>query len=61
MAIRHYVLLATDGFTTLPTNAELCPPEESRKRIYIFGFTGGLFKVDNKVINPGLDWTNSEN
>lgn len=52
MSIRHYVLLATDGFINLPGQKE---------PVYIFGFTGGLYKVDNKVINSDLDWTNSEN
>ncbi|PKM39512.1 MAG: copper oxidase [Firmicutes bacterium HGW-Firmicutes-8] len=61
MAIRHYVLLATDGFVDLPTTPDVCPNPSTRQRTYIFGFVGGLFKVDDKVINSTLDWTDSAN
>lgn len=61
MAIRHYVLLATDGFVNLPTAPDLCPDPGTVQRVYVFGFAGGLFKVDNQVINPVLDWTNPAN
>ncbi|MDN5322663.1 MAG: hypothetical protein PWQ67_1117 [Clostridia bacterium] len=61
MAVRHYVLLATDGFIELPTGPDLCPSPDTKKKVYVFGFLGGLFKVDNKVINPDLDWTNPDN
>lgn len=46
MSIRHYVLLVTDGSINLPGQKE---------PVYIFDFTGGLYKVDNKVINSDLD------
>lgn len=59
MAIRHYVLLATDGFVELPLDAEVCTV--NRRRVYIFGFVGGLFKVDDKVIDPTLNWEKPEN
>ena len=57
MAIRHYVLLATDGFIKLPTTPVLCPSPDTLKDVYVFGFVGGLFKVDDRVIDPTLDWT----
>ncbi|MGE5328491.1 MAG: multicopper oxidase domain-containing protein [Deltaproteobacteria bacterium] len=59
MAIRHYVLLATDGFIDLPNVPDLCTAD--RTPIYVFGFVGGLFKVNNKVVNPVLDWLNPGN
>lgn len=61
MAIRHYVLLATDGFIKLPSTADLCPSPSTLQNLYVFGFVGGLFKVDEKVINPDLDWQNPLN
>lgn len=61
MAIRHYVLLATDGFIKLPTGPDVCPPSGALKDVYIFGFVGGLFKVNSEIINPSLDWTNPAN
>lgn len=61
MAIRHYVLLATDGFIELPTNAELCPASETRRKVYVFGFVGGLYKVNDHIINRDLNWTNPQN
>lgn len=61
MAVRHYVLLATDGFTQVPTTSKLCAPKKTYEDIYVFGFVGGLYKVDNKVIDPSLDWTNPAN
>lgn len=61
MAIRHYVLFATDGFIKLPTTPDLCPDPDTLKDVYVFGFVGGLFKVDNQIINPTLDWEDSAN
>lgn len=65
MAIRHYVLLATDGFIDLPLISELCQSPLTRQNTYVFGFVGGLFRVvdkcGDKVINPTLDWTNPAN
>ena len=61
MTIRHYVLLATDGFIKLPTTAELCPAPETLREVYVFGFVGGLFKVGNRVIEPTLDWEKPAN
>ncbi len=61
MAVRHYVLLATDGFIDLPTGPEVCPDPSTRQSVYVFGFVGGLFKVDQAVINPVLDWTEPTN
>lgn len=29
--------------------------------MYVFGFVGGLFMVNNKVVNEDLDWTNPSN
>lgn len=57
MSVRHYVLAATDGFIELPTSPDLPPVESERKKVYIFGFVGGLFKVNGKIINEDLDWT----
>lgn len=59
MAIRHYVLLATDGFTELPLEPDVCT--DVRRRVYVFGFVGGLYKVDDDVINPTLNWENPGN
>lgn len=65
MAIRHYVLLATDGFANLPLKPDLCPSPDLTQRIYIFGFVGGLFQViENGVTtfeNPVFDWNNPAN
>jgi hypothetical protein len=62
MAIRHYVLFATDGFINVPSSPVLCAEEQS---IYVFSFIGGLFKVIEedkiKYIDPKLDWENSSN
>lgn len=59
MTIRHYVLFATDGYINLPLTSDTCNKTDT-ERIYIFGFTGGLFKVevDGKVTfkNDELDW-----
>ncbi|WP_219619925.1 hypothetical protein [Bacillus sp. V33-4] len=60
MSVRHYVLLATDGFIDLPVSKTICPSQETKQRIYAFGFVGGLFKVDEKIINPVLDWTTAK-
>ncbi len=63
--IRHYVLLATDGFITLPTTNELCSPSDTRQEVYVFGFVGGLYQViENGVTsyeNAKLDWKNPAN
>ncbi|MEN6324651.1 MAG: multicopper oxidase domain-containing protein [Syntrophomonas sp.] len=59
MAIRHYVLLATDGYTELPLEPDVCT--DARRRVYIFGFVGGLYKVNDNVINPSLNWENPAN
>lgn len=57
MSVRHYVLAATDGFIELPTSPKLPPAESQRKKVYVYGFVGGLFKVNGKIINEDLDWT----
>lgn len=61
--IRHYVLLATDGYTDLPTGPDLCSTD--KKKVYVFGFVGGLYKVSDgkkvKYKNDKLDWTNPDN
>jgi hypothetical protein len=59
MAIRQYVLLGTDGYIDVPNDPMVCTT--NRTSIYVFGFAGGLFKVDDKVVNPVLDWTNPAN
>lgn len=61
MSIRHYVLLATDGFINLPLDDQLCTT--NREKVYIFGFTGGLLEVDGKKIkeNEYLDYNDSNN
>lgn len=59
MTIRHYVLLATDGFIDVPIDNNLC--SNITEKIYAFGFVGGIFKVDDTIINPSLDWTNPDN
>lgn len=38
MKIRHYVLLATDGFTNLPQGRDYCP--SGRKKHYRLSFFG---------------------
>lgn len=59
MAIRHYVLLATDGFVSLPLEPEVCT--DDRREIYVFGFAGGLYKVDSEVVNARLNWQDPGN
>lgn len=61
MSIRHYVLLATDGWIRLPKDDVLCT--KNRKEVYIFGFTGGLLEVDGIKIeeNKYLDYKNPAN
>lgn len=61
MSVRHYVLLATDGFIELPLDGEICT--SNRLPVYIFGFTGGLLEVDGRKIteNEYLDYTNPAN
>ena len=53
MAIRHYVLLATDTNQEhelqLPLAPDVCTGD--RRGVYAFGFVGGLYKVDDEVIN----------
>lgn len=65
MAIRHYVLLATDGFIDLPTTKELCPLPDTLQKLYVFGFVGGLYKVieGDKVTyeNQSLNWKDPNN
>ncbi len=65
MAIRHYVLLATDGFIKLPTENTLCPLPDTRQDLYVFGFVGGLYQVtENGCVtyeNKNLDWKNPDN
>ncbi len=61
MAVRHYVLLATDGSTNLSRENVPCTPPDPLQDVYIFGFVGGLFMVDEKIVNPDLDWKNSDN
>ncbi len=56
MSTRHYVLLATDGFTKLPSTSDPCAPPNTLQDVYIFGFVGGLYRVDDKIVNPNLDW-----
>jgi manganese oxidase len=59
LAIRHYVLLATDGYINLPLEPDVCTT--TRRKVYVFGFVGGLYKIDNKVINPTLNWEEPSN
>ncbi len=65
MAIRHYVLLATDGFIQLPTAKELCPSPDTLQKLYVFGFVGGLYQVieGDKITyeNPSLNWKDPAN
>lgn len=63
MSVRHYVLLATDGFIYLPTSPEITCPDDlsTRQKTYVFGFLGGLYKVDDKVIDKTLNWKNPKN
>lgn len=65
MIIRHYVLLATDGFIDLPTTKELCPLPDTLQKTYVFGFVGGLYQVieDNEIKyeNKTLNWKDSDN
>jgi hypothetical protein len=56
-----YSLYATDGFIDLPTDPTGCLP---RRRIYVFGFVGGLWKFQDKftgrctICDPSLDPAN---
>ncbi|HWT74793.1 MAG TPA: multicopper oxidase domain-containing protein [Mobilitalea sp.] len=65
MTIRHYVLLATDGFIDLPTTKELCPATDTLQKTYVFGFVGGLFQVleDDKITyeDNSLNWKDPAN
>ncbi|WP_164880624.1 multicopper oxidase domain-containing protein [Clostridium manihotivorum] len=61
MAVRHYVLLATDGKTKLPTTPDLPPDPATEVEVLIYGFVGGLYKVDDKVVDENLNWHKSSN
>lgn len=61
MSVRHYVLFSTDGFIKIPTTSDIHYNTENTKDIYVFGFVGGLFRVDSNVINPSLSWQNPIN
>lgn len=65
MTIRHYVLLATDGFIDLPTTKDLCPASNTLQKTYVFGFVGGLYQVieDGETIyeDSSLNWKESCN
>lgn len=61
MSVRHYVLAATDGFIDLPTSPNLPSVETERKKVYVFGFVGGIFRINDRIINADLDWTNPSN
>ncbi len=58
-----YSLYATDGFIDLPTDPTGCLP---RRSVYVFGFVGGLWKVQDKntgrctITDPSLDPSNIE-
>ena len=41
--IIHYVLLATDGYVYLPQSPDPC--SDLKKKLYVFGFVGGLSKL----------------
>ena len=58
MSVRHYVLAATDGFIELPTSPDLPQIETERRKVYVFGFVGGLFSVNGKIVNEDFDLTN---
>jgi hypothetical protein len=50
--IRQYVIFATDGFINLPAGPIFCATGRLDTRpIYVFGFTGGLFKVSDDIGN----------
>jgi hypothetical protein len=52
MMIRQYVIFATDGFIHLPAGPIFCATGRLDTRpIYVFGFTGGLFKVTDPDTN----------
>jgi len=63
-----YNLFATDGFIHLPTDPTGTEP---RKKVYVFGFVGGLFKTQpiiygtpsapSTVVNPQFDTSIPEN
>lgn len=59
MSIRHYVLLATDGFIELSLEPDVCT--DVRRSVYVFGYVGGLYKVNNQVIDSSLNWNNPAN
>ncbi len=65
MAIRHYVLLSTDGFINLPLTPTLCASLNTTERTYIFGFAGGLYQVFENGVqtynNPIFNWYDPAN
>ncbi|MDA8443200.1 MAG: multicopper oxidase domain-containing protein, partial [Peptococcaceae bacterium] len=61
MAVRHYTLLATDGYINLASKADASHKTIERQKVYAFGFCGGLFKLDDTVINAKLDPGNPAN
>lgn len=44
MADRHYVLLATDGYTNLSHTNTPCDPPDPLQDVYIIDFVGRLFR-----------------
>jgi hypothetical protein len=61
VSVRHYVIFSTDGFIKVPTTSDILYNSKNTKDIYIFGFVGGLFRVDNDIIDPSLNWQNPLN
>lgn len=61
MSVRHYVLFSTDGFINSPSSSSLSDNSTDRKKLYVFGFVGGLFRVDSTIINSNLNWQNPHN
>lgn len=61
MSVRHYVLFATDGLIEVPIKPDIVYNSDNTKKIYVFGFIGGLFRVDNTIIDPCLNWQNPLN
>lgn len=61
MAVRHYVLVSTDGFIDVATQTTVC--NDRRRQIYVWGFVGGLLEVDGKVVpeNAHLDYRKPRN
>ncbi|WDV47406.1 multicopper oxidase domain-containing protein [Clostridiaceae bacterium M8S5] len=61
MAVRHYVLISTDGFQEIATQTVVC--DTLRREVYVWGFVGGLLEVDGKIVpeNAYLDYRNPAN